>query len=156
MINLIRVIEKDLLEDNFIIKPFAKNISLNESIYFSKNDIYYFGNYKKEALIKIKNKILKNKKRIIKAIENNIRFIVYGNSTEIFNNTFNHNDVNLFTCYNPYEFKKHINRFRLNKKHKDNKIKRVDNINDVITSENFLYKNFLCVKNKKIIEKNFL
>lgn len=153
---MIKVIEKELLEDDFIISSLTKNINLNEVIYFSKNDIYYFGNYKNDALIKIKNKLIKNKKRIVKAIENGVRFIVHGNSIDIFNNTFNHNDINLFTSYNPNEFKKQISKLRLRTKYKYNKIKKVNNIKEAIPSESFLYKNFLCIKNKKILEKNFL
>ena len=43
---MIKVIEKDFLDDDFIIKPFTKNINLKDNIYFSKDNIYYFGNYK--------------------------------------------------------------------------------------------------------------
>lgn len=153
---MIKIIEKDLLEDKFIIKPFTKNISLNESIYFSKDNIYYFGNYKKDAITKIKNKLIKNKKRIIKAVENGVKFIVCGNSIDMFNNTFNHRGFNLFTSYNPNNFKRKIKGIKIKQKYKHNKIKKVDSIKEVIPSENFLYKNFLCIRNKKIIEKKLL
>lgn len=131
---MIRILEKDFLKDNFIIKPFAENISLKDNIYFSKENIYYFGNYKEEHLNDIKNKIIKNKKRIINAIENNVTFIIHGNSIEIFNNSFKHNDVNLFTAYN----KKRL----FNK----NKIVKIDNIKIGIDTLNFKYKNLLCFK----------
>ncbi len=153
---MIKIIEKELLDDEFIIKPLAKNISLNETIYFSKNDVYYFGNYKKDAIIRIKNKLIKNKKRIIKAIEKNVRFIVSGNSYEIFNNSFKHNGLNLFTSYNPYNFKKKIKGIKIKEKYKNNKIKKVSNIKNVIPSENFLYKNLLCIKDNNILKENFL
>ena len=42
---MIKVIEKDLLNDNFINKNLTSNINKDERIYFSKNNIYYFGNY---------------------------------------------------------------------------------------------------------------
>ena len=44
---MICVLEKELLEDNFIDKRFIKNINKEERILFNKNNIYYFGNYKK-------------------------------------------------------------------------------------------------------------
>lgn len=131
---MIKILEKDFLKDNFIIKPFAENISLKDNIYFSKENIYYFGNYKEEHLNDIKNKIIKNKKRIINAIENNVTFIIHGNSIEIFNNSFKSNDVNLFTAYN----KKRL----FNK----NKIVKIDNIKTGIDTLNFKYKNLLCFK----------
>ena len=45
---MIKIIEKEFLDDNFIIKPFTSNIKINENIYFKKDDTYYFGNYKKD------------------------------------------------------------------------------------------------------------
>lgn len=131
---MIKILEKDFLKDNFIIKAFAENISLKDNIYFSKKNIYYFGNYKEEHLKDIKNKITKNKKRIINAIENNVTFIIHGNSIEIFNNSFKHNDINLFTAYN----KKRL----FNK----NKIVKINNIKTGIDTLNFKYKNLLCFK----------
>ena len=59
---MIKIIEKEFLDDNFIIKPFTSNIKINENIYFKKDDTYYFGNYKKDKLNYIKEKINKNKK----------------------------------------------------------------------------------------------
>ena len=131
---MIKILEKDFLKDDFIIKPFAENISLKDNIYFSKENIYYFGNYKEEHLNDIKNKIIKNKKRIINAIENNVTFIIHGNSIEIFNNSFKSNDINLFTAYN----KKRL----FNK----NKIVKIDDIKTGIDTLNFKYKNLLCFK----------
>ena len=134
---MIKVFEKQLLDDEFIIKQFTSNISLNE---------------KDESLLKIKKKIIRNKKKIINAIENGVKFIICGNSCEIFNNSFDHKGLNLFTCYNPNNFKKKIKGIKIKEKYKDNKIKKVDNIKTAIPSENFLYKNLLCIKNEKIIE----
>ena len=48
---MIKIIEKEFLDDNFIIKPFASNININDNIYFSKENVYYFGNYKEDKLI---------------------------------------------------------------------------------------------------------
>ena len=72
---MICVLEKELLEDNFIDKRFIKNINNEERILFNKNNIYYFGNYKKDSLNIIKEKLLKNKRNIINAIERNIKII---------------------------------------------------------------------------------
>mgnify|MGYP003522758266 CR=1 FL=1 len=47
---MIKIIEKEFLDDNFIIKRFASNKKKNENIYFKKDDTYYFGNYKKDKL----------------------------------------------------------------------------------------------------------
>ena len=73
---MIKVIEKDLLDDEFINKKLITNISKEEKIYFSKDNIYYFGNYTKEGLNIIKQKLLKNKNALKRAIENNIKFII--------------------------------------------------------------------------------
>ena len=56
---MIKIIEKEFLDDNFIIKPFASNININDNIYFSKENVYYFGNYKEDKLNIIKNKVIK-------------------------------------------------------------------------------------------------
>lgn len=144
---MIKVIEKDLLEDNFINKKLITNISKEEKIYFSKDNIYYFGNYTNEGLNIIKQKLLKNKNALKRAIENNIKFIISGNSTELFNNTFNHKDLNIYTCYNEKNFKNKIKGIRFNRFKKNNKLKYIDNINKTIDSENFRYKNLICIKN---------
>lgn len=149
---MIKVIEKDLLEDNFINKKLITNISKEEKIYFSKDNIYYFGNYTNEGLKIIKQKLLKNKKAIKKAIENNIKFIISGNSIDIFNNSFNHKDLNIYTCYNKKNFKNKIKgiKFRYFKRY--NKLKHVSDLNNCVDSENFRYKNLVCAKNiNKII-----
>lgn len=149
---MIKVIEKDLLEDNFINKKLITNISKEEKIYFSKDNIYYFGNYTNEGLKIIKQKLLKNKKAIKKAIENNIKFIISGNSIDIFNNSFNHKDLNIYTCYNEKNFKNKIKgiKFRYFKRY--NKLKHVSDLNNCVDSENFRYKNLVCAKNiNKII-----
>lgn len=144
---MIKVIEKDLLEDNFINKKLITNISKEEKIYFSKDNIYYFGNYTNEGLKIIKQKLLKNKNALKRAIENNVKFIISGNSTELFNNTFNHKDLNIYTCYNEKNFKNKIKGIRFNRLKKNNKLKYIDNINKTIDSENFRYKNLICIKN---------
>ena len=35
---MIKILEKDLLEDNFIISSFTDNISIDENIYFNKKE----------------------------------------------------------------------------------------------------------------------
>ena len=149
---MIKVIEKDLLEDNFINKKLITNISKEEKIYFSKDNIYYFGNYTNEGLNIIKQKLLKNKNALKRAIENNIKFIISGNSIELFNNSFNHKDLNIYTCYNKECFKNKLKgiKFRYFKKY--NKLKYINNINETIDSENFRYKNLICIKD---INKTF-
>ena len=144
---MIKVIEKDLLDDKFINKKFIININKEERIYFSKEHIYYFGNYTDEGLNIIKQKLLKNKNALKRAIENNIKFIISGNSTELFNNTFNHKDLNIYTCYNEKNFKNKIKGTRFNHFKKNNKLKYIDNINKTIDSESFRYKNLICIKN---------
>ena len=131
---MIKIIEKELLNDNFIIKPFASNIKINDNIYFSKENIYYFGNYKEDKLEIIKNKIKKNKNRIYKAIENGVKFIIHGNSIEIFNNSFKAKDINLFTAYE----KKRLIKKRY--------IKEINNLKKGSDTLNFKYKNLICFK----------
>lgn len=143
---MIKVLEKDYLDDKFIIKPFLYNIKIKENIFFDKKDTYYFGNYKEEKLDIIKQKVNKNKKRIINAIENGTKFIIYGNSINIFNNSFNHNNINLFTSYSENSFKNKFGKLVIKKKYKNKNIKVVENINKCITTENFRYKNLICIK----------
>ena len=131
---MIKIIEKEFLDDNFIIKPFASNIKISENIYFKKDDTYYFGNYKKDKLNYIKEKINKNKKRIISAIENGTTIIIHGNSIELFNNSFKACNINLLTAYD-------------NKKlFKRKKVKFVNDLNYGINALNFKYKNLICFK----------
>lgn len=143
---MIKVLEKDYLDDKFIIKQFLYNIKIKENIFFDKKDTYYFGNYKEEKLDIIKQKVNKNKKRIINAIENGTKFIIYGNSINIFNNSFNHNNINLFTSYSENSFKNKFGKLVIKKKYKNKNIKVVENINKCITTENFRYKNLICIK----------
>ena len=143
---MIKVLEKDYLEDKFIIKQFLYNIKIKENIFFDKKDTYYFGNYKEEKLDIIKQKVKKKKKRIINAIENGTKFIIYGNSINIFNNSFNHNNINLFTSYSENSFKNKFGKLVIKKKYKNKNIKVVENINKCITTENFRYKNLICIK----------
>lgn len=131
---MIKIIEKEFLDDNFIIKPFASNIKISENIYFKKDDIYYFGNYKKDKLSYIKEKINKNKKRIISAIENGTTIIIHGNSIELFNNSFKACNINLFTAYDD------------KKLFKRKKVMFVNDLNYGINSLNFKYKNLICFK----------
>lgn len=131
---MIKIIEKEFLDDDFIIRPFTSNIGIDDNIYFSKKNVYYFGNYKKSKINLIKNKIRKNKKRIINAVENGVKFIIHGNSIDIFNNSFKARDINLFTAYD----KKRI----INTK----KIKNIDSLKAGIDCFNFKYKNLTCFK----------
>ena len=131
---MIKIIGKEFLDDNFIIKPFASNIKISENIYFKKDDTYYFGNYKKDKLNYIKEKINKNKKRIISAIENGTTIIIHGNSIELFNNSFKACNINLFTAYDD------------KKLFKRKKVKFVNDLNYGINSLNFKYKNLICFK----------
>ena len=131
---MIKIIEKEFLDDDFIIKPFASNIKINENIYFKKDDTYYFGNYKRDKLSYIKEKINKNKKRIISAIENGTSIIIHGNSIELFNNSFKACDINLFTAYDDKKMAKR------------KKVKFVNDLNYGINSLNFKYKNLICFK----------
>lgn len=145
MIKLIKVLEKDYLEDNYIYKSFIKNISIKDKLHFSKKDIYYFGNYSKDTFSMIKKKILRNKKNIIRAIENNVKFIIHGNSIDIFNNSFKSKDFNLFTAYDKKEI--NIKRKKLKLKHKNNdKYIIINDLKKGIDTLNFRYKNFICIK----------
>lgn len=131
---MIKVLEKEFLNDNFILKAFTSNIKINDNIYFSKQDTYYFGNYKEDKINEIKEKLKKNKKRIIKAVENGTCFIIHGNSIDIFNNSFKSDDINLFTAYD----KKRVINKRL--------IRKIDNLKIGIDCFNFKYKNLICFK----------
>ena len=142
---MIKVIEKDFLDDDFIIKPFTKNINLKDNIYFSKDNIYYFGNYKQDKINDIKEKILKNKKRIINAIEHNITFIIHGNSIDLFNNSFKTKDMNLFTAYDKKTIKILFKKLKI-KKRKNKKIEKIYDLKKDIDTLNFKYKNLLCFK----------
>ena len=150
---MIKIIEKELLDDKFIIKPFASNINLNDNIHFSKDNIYYFGNYKKESLNKIKNKLMKNKRRLIKAIELGVRFIICGNSMELFNNQFNTSSLNIYTCFDETKFKKRFKKLKIKNKRCNNKMLNVYDLKKGIPCPNFKYKNLLCIKNENSIDK---
>lgn len=96
---MIHILEKDYLEDEFIIKEFTNNIKLKDKLKFNKNDIYYFGNYKKDKIDLIEKKLIRNKKAIINAVKKDIKFFIYGNSINLFNNSFNHKKLNIFNMY---------------------------------------------------------
>lgn len=130
---MIKIIEKDFLDDNFIFKAFTTSMSINDKITFKKNNVYYFGNYKQEKLNIIKNKIYKNKKSLLKAIERGVTFIIHGNSIELFNNDFKTTGINLFTAYEEKNIFKR-------------KTKYVSNLKVGINSLNFRYKNLICFK----------
>lgn len=150
---MVVAIEKDLLNDCFIDKNFICNLSIEDKITFNKNNIYFFGNYEEDKLKYIKNKLIKNRKNIKRAIENNIKFIVTGNSYDIFNNSFKHDDLNIFTAYNKKMFKKKIRKIRI-KKDKDNlNLKTVYSLEKGVNSKNFKYKNLLCIKSPDTINK---
>lgn len=152
---MLKVLEKDLLDDKFIIKEFASNIKSSDKLLFNKKDIYYFGNYKEESLDIIRKKLLRNKKRLINAIEQGVKIIISGNSFDLLNNSFNSNDINLYTSYNPNNFRKRINKIKFKKRSKTNKLKTIYDISKPITSENFRYKNFICIK-KQLKKKHKL
>lgn len=142
---MIKIIEKDFLNDDFIIKAFTSNIDIKENIYFSKNNVYYFGNYKDDKINIIKEKILKNKKRIINAIENNVTFIIHGNSINLFNNNFKMNEINLFTAYEKKSINIMFKKLKFRKKG-SRRITRINNLNHGVDTLNFKYKNLLCFK----------
>ena len=142
---MIKVLEKDYLEDNYIYKSFIKNISVKEKLHFNKNDIYYFGNYNDNKINIIKKKILRNKKKIIRAIENNVKFIVHGSSIDIFNNSFKSKDFNLFTAYDKKEINIKRKKLKLKNKNSD-KYMIINDLKKGIDTLNFRYKNFICIK----------
>lgn len=150
---MVVAIEKDLLNDCFADKNFICNLSIKDKITFNKDNIYFFGNYCEDKLEYIKNKLIKNRKNIKRAIENNIKFVVTGNSYDIFNNSFKHDDLNIFTAYNKKMFKKKISKIRI-KKDKDNlNLKTVYSLEKGVNSKNFKYKNLLCIKSPNTINK---
>ncbi len=149
---MIKVIEKDYLQDDFINKQFINNINIKDKITFSKDDIYYFGNYDEDKIKLIKKKLLSNKKSIIRAIKNDVKFIICGNSFDMFNNHFNTKDLNIYTSYNKKAFIK-IKKLLIRKHYKDNIINKIDNLDMVSDTNNFRYKNTYCLSNYKLINK---
>ena len=139
---MIKILEKDFLNDKFIDTNFIENIRLNDKLNFNKDNIYYFGNYDEKYVETIKNKLIKNKKNIIRAINNNIKIILAGNTKEIFNNEFNIKGLNLYTCLN-CKLRKKIKNYK--------KIKKVNDINKPFEEINFRYKNLICIDNEKNI-----
>lgn len=150
---MIKVLEKDFLDDEFINKQFISNISLNEKLTFNKNDIYYFGNYDDDYINFIKDKLYHNKKSMLNAIERNVKFIVCGSSCEIFNNHFKCNDINLFTLYNPSMFKYRFKKLKIRKEKNNINIKYVNSLDKVVNASCFRYKNLFCISSEKNIDK---
>ena len=144
---MIMVLEKSKLDDSNIKKGLINNISINDKIIFSKENIYYFGNYDERYIKDIRRKLYNNKRNIINAVEKGIKFIICGNSVEIFNNNFNAKDFYLYTSYNKNQFKNKINGIKFKKRYKKNRIINIDNLNSTINSTNFRYKNLICIKN---------
>ena len=140
---MIKAIAKELLDDDYIIKEYVENLNINDRLLFNKNNIYYFGNYKEDELNKIEQKLIRNRKSLIKAIDKGVRFIICGNSINIFNNSFKANKLNIFTAYNIKLKRKRIYT------NKSNDIKLVYNLNTPIDSINFKYKNLICISNLK-------
>lgn len=150
---MIKVLESSYLKDEFINKNLISNINLTDNISFSKDNIYYFGNYNEDNLELIRKKLLKNKKRIINSIEKGIKFIICGNSFELFNNQFNSKSLNIYTCYDSISFKKKFSKLKIKDKKNNYKIIKVNNLSKVISNANFRYKNLLCIKDEKNIDK---
>ena len=133
---MIKALEKKYLKEDLLLRPFVENIKIENKITFSKDNIYFFGNYDDNVLDTIKKKINNNKRNILKAVERGIKFIIYGNSIELFNNSFKSSDINLFTSYN-----------------KKNKFVVIDDIKKGINTYNFRYKNLICISDLKSFKK---
>ena len=87
-------------------------------------------------------------------MQENIKFIVTGNSYDIFNNSFKHDDLNIFTAYNKKMFKKKISKIRI-KKDKDNLNLKTDSIRLVQIDNYEILNNQLKKENKKLkVQRN--
>lgn len=151
---MICVLEKDLLEDKFIDNNFINNININNRIHFDNNNIFYFGNYKKDKLNIIAKKLLHNKKNINNAIEKGIKIIVAGNSCDLFNNHFKtYKSLNLFNCCDSIVKRKLLKKQNKIKERNSTKIIVLDNLDKAIENDNFKYKNFCYIKSEKNINK---
>ncbi len=149
---MIKIIEKEFLKDDFILRTFTSNINIKDKIKFSKNDVYYFGNYDKNKLKEIEKKLINNKKNIINAVEKGVKFLIYGNSIDIFNNSFKPNKLNLFTCYDNKSLR--IKKDKINLKNKYSRyIKYINSLDEASNSINFRYKNLICFMNKDALKK---
>ena len=149
---MIYALEKDYLKDDFIIKNYVNNININDKIKFNKEYIYYFGNYDKSYLKRIEKKLINNRKNIINAIEKGVKFLIYGNSIEIFNNSFKANKLNLFTCYDNKNLKLKRNKIILKNKY-SKYIKHIRSLNEGSDNINFRYKNLICFNNKSLFSR---
>lgn len=149
---MIKVLEKTLLKDNFINTYLVDNINIYDKINFSLDNIYYFGNYDVDKLSIIRKKINKNKNNILRAIKRGVKFIITGNSISLFNNNFNTKDINLFNSYDDKIFKYKRNKIKFKKEKSNYKIKCINNLN-MADNSNFRYKNLICIKDEKTIDK---
>ena len=149
---MIKIIEKNKLDDDFILKTYAINLSINDKLKFNKMDVYYFGNYKKDELKVIEKKLIRNKKNIINAIEKGTKFLIHGNSIDMFNNSFISNKLNIFTCYDLVNLKVRKNKISFRKKY-SNTLKKINSLNEVSDNINFRYKNLICFMNEKALKK---
>lgn len=149
---MIKIIEKDFLNDDFILKTFTSNVSINNKINFSKKDVYYFGNYNENKLKEIEKKLINNKKSIINAVEKGVKFLIHGNSIDLFNNSFKHDKLNLFTCYDNRSLKIKKNKIKIKTMYSKS-IKCINSLDEVSDSMNFRYKNLICFMNKNAIKK---
>ena len=149
---MLYTLEKDYLQDDFIIKNYVNNIWSNDRITFNKNYIYYFGNYDEKYLKVLEKKLIKNKKNIINAVEKGVKFLIHGNSIELFNNSFKHNKLNLFTCYDNKSIKLKRNKIILKNKYSNN-IKHIRSLEEVSNNINFRYKNLICFNNINLFSR---
>lgn len=148
---MIKVFEKDFLDDTLIKHYRASNIGIKERINFNSKDIYYFGNYQEDKLNKVRKKIIGNYKNIKRAIERKAKIIVTGNSCNLFNSTFKPGkSISLFIAYDPKKFRRaKLSRFiRINKVRKT-EIKKIYSLDEIIDSENFSYKNLYYIDDSK-------
>ncbi len=148
---MIKVFEKDYLDDTLIKNYRASNIGINDRINFNSKDIYYFGNYQQDKLKYIRKKLIRNYKNIKRAVERKTKIIITGNSCNLFNSTFKSgSSISLFVAYDPKRFKRaKLSRFiRINQVRKT-EIKKIGSLNGVISSENFFYKNLYYIDDSK-------
>lgn len=148
---MICALKKKYLKDDFIETKLINNL---DNISFNKNNIIYFGNYEENKLEIIFKKLLKNKEKIIKALESGKKIIVTGNSCNLFNIAFKPNkSLNLFNCYDIKIKNNKLRKYKKISSIKNNKIQNINNLNEDINYSNFRYKNFIYISNNKNIKK---